>query len=196
MVLKRNRYVWRLDLSLLGEENYNSEIGREVREHMGFYKACTWIGMLGLGVLFLVPIVFWIVYAELTYIIIFGIFLLLLGLMSGKLLIAPKLTREDIKKIEEELTEKSDRLDAFNAIFTENTLIVQQGIMIYTIPYLEINGIRVRRYSIRAGGNRVKYSLCDGTKVETVYYDNTKQSFSPLWEQLLKYNPDIMIKDS
>ena len=195
MALKRNRYVWRLDLSLLGEDDHNSEIGRKVKNHIVFYKIWLWIGKFCFGVVFLTSIALFVGQADLIYISLSGITALLLGLIYCKLLTTPKITGNDIKKLEDELNRKSDRIDDFNVIFTENNLIVQQGIMVYRIPYLEIIRIRVRRRRRRAEGNHVQYSLCDGTKVEIVYYGDRLQSFEPLWEQLLKYNPNIMIED-
>lgn len=95
---RKNRYVWRWDFSLPETDNENSEIGREVRKHIGFYKA-GWllIGGSCLGVLLLMSIVLLICHAELIYIRILGFAVFLLGLMYVKVLKIPKITVSDIK---------------------------------------------------------------------------------------------------
>lgn len=198
LLMKRNRYVWRLDLSLLGEENYNSEIGREVKKHLLSYKTWLLIAKFCLGGMILTPIVLFICHAEIIYIELSGITALVLTWLYGKLLIIPKITENDIKILEDELNRKSDRMDDFNAIFTENTLIVQRGLMVYRIPFNEIMQIKVQTRRGKGDGHHVRYRLCDGTNIEIMYYENSSQSFLQSFklfrEQLLKYNPNIVIE--
>lgn len=199
----RNQYVWRLDFSLLEQNHDDSEIGREIKKHIGLYKAVLLIGVFCGCFLNLMPIAMFIYHADLAYIIIFGMLVLLTDLLCGKIIRSPKISRDVLENIENEINVKSERMKEFDAIFTENALIVLQGIMVYRIPYHEISRIRIERYSRRAGGTRVYYKLCDGSQVETIYYGSTLQfyatynetSYDLLWEKLLEYNPDIRIED-
>lgn len=194
---RKNRYAWRLDFSLLGEDNYNSEIGKEIKKNSGAYKVCLWFLAFGVIILALAPIVLLICHANLTYIIISGFIAFLMCLMYSKIMKA-KISRSELEKIEDELKVQSYVMKEYDAILTENTLIVLQGVMIYRIPYHEISKIRVRWGSIRTGGTQVCYTTRDGSQVEITYYvcHTSHILFDALWEQLLKYNSNIMIDDS
>lgn len=86
---------------------------------------------------------------------------------------------------------KSDSLEEFNAIFTENAVIFQQGILVYRIPYLEIVRIKIHSYRGNVSG---RYRLCDGSHVLIIHGGNILiKSADPLCERLLKYNSNIII---
>lgn len=196
---KRNRYVWRLDFSLLGEDNYNSEIGREVRKHPLLWKIALGIGISGCGLFIILFIVLLLYHANLTYIELSGITALILSLMWGTIFKIPKITESDVKKIEDEMNMESGRIEELDVLFTENALIMQRGILVYRIPYLEIAGIRARHLRGKMAPRRVQYRLRDGRKIGIDYiglgmYPFDKPPFAALWEQLLKYNPKIMIE--
>lgn len=193
----KNRYVWRLDFSLLDKNHDGSEIGREIKKHTGLYKAVLLIGVICACIVFLTPVVLFIYHADLTYIIISGMVALFTSFIYGKIFFTPKISKSVLESIEDEIHVNSESMKEFDAIFTEDALIVFQGIMVYRIPYHEISGIRVRRYRYNAGGTKVWYKLCDGSRIETVYYGVRTKShfFDVFWEQLLKYNPDIRIDD-
>lgn len=205
MAMKRNRYIWRLDFSLLGEDNYNSEIGREIKKEIGLYKACLRIGVFCGIFLTFVPLGVSIYYADLTFFILSVSFAFVMCVVFRKVVKAPKISGSELKKIEDELKVQSDEMKEYDAILTENTLIVLQGIMIYRIPYYEISKIRVKWYPMRTGMTYVCYTTRDGSQIETIhqgynslksYYTDHHIPFDPLWEQLLKYNPNIIIEDS
>lgn len=193
---KRNRYVWRLDFSLLEKDNYKSEIGKEMKKNIGIYKVSLLMGVLCGLLILIITGLFIYNSADLTYIIIFGIVALLICPMYCRFIKTPKITMGDLEKIENEMNVKSEAMKEFDAIFTENSLIVLQGIMVYRIPYNEISRIRIKRRTNRAGGTSVQYRTCDGSQVETVYYCYRLKPFDTLWEQLLKYNPNIFVEDS
>lgn len=197
---KRNRYVWRWDFSLREPNHYNSEIGRELRKHRIVYKSMLWIGAFSWCVVILFFIGLLICRANLIYIELSGIAVLITGIICGKIIKIPKLTKSEIKKLEDEINTTSDRIEKLDVILTENTLVIQSGILIFRLPYLEIAKIRIRRYKDREHGTRIQYRLCDGTKIETIYHGLGSYSvdgppFVTLWEQLLKYNPNIVIEN-
>lgn len=195
---KQNRYVWRWDFSLREPNHSNSEVGRELRKHRILYKGMLWLGVFSWCVVILFFIGLLICHANLTYIELSGIFALVTSIICGKIIKIPKLTESEIKKIEDEINTTSDRIEKLDAIFTENTLIIQQGILIFRLPYLEIAKIQIKKY-VR-GRNNIQYRMCDGTKIQTInnnlglYFDEDPP-FVTLSKQLLKYNPNIMIKE-
>lgn len=198
---KENKYVWRLDFSLLEETNHNSEIGREVRKHRILYKSMLLIGGFGWWLLFLTVILLFIYHADLIYIGLAGIAVLITGLLFGRVFTIPKMSRSDMKKLEDEVNLAADRIETLDVFFAESTMIIQQGILVFRIPYLEIADIRVKLHANRQGGIRVRYRLRDGAKIETVYYGlgiflSNNSPFELLWERLKEYNPNIIIEDS